>query len=537
MAINKKATAEVEVTGADEAARNFVKVGDAGKKAGKELSDAFSNVGRVLEDFGRAAVDAVVDVKKLDPTVMVRTFEDYARAVARTSNATGQNVDALRQKYQNLSRANAVLPQQIDTWARSVGRLTYDVKGAQDAFTGAHNAALAFGESDQEQVPFAVYLKNVKNEAGDTTAAIGKLFAMAEKLSTVGGPRALRDSFAQMGAQVDRIISRKGFARTDVEGLQALIAQDTSPAASRRIMGSILGFWGSRTLDIQRTLGHRILDDEGKIKDLPGGLLELYDLNRKSVAQGGRGLSPERQWLALLSDYDPEAGAWLFNALKSGKLRQLAGLRSLGASTTPLAAGSSYRQSRFGRIDSKRVGIFETEMGIAEPLFDAEAALAPTVAQHPILAAVAAFAAKHGIKKAIAKFGASKVAQVFGRAVGAVAGRAVGLGGMLITENNSERQELSEAPLEELVAGRARAAASGAAPPLESYGKRAGEIAAAEDFARKAGLNPATASLEQLRGVFTDAVKEALKSTVVKTESVSSPAETTEQDKDRGSRN
>lgn len=537
MALNKKATAEVEVVGGDNAARQFTKVGEAGKKAGKEISDAFQGVGQALESFGRSVVDAVVDVKKLDPTVMVRGFEDYARAVTRTSIATGQSLEDLRAKYQNLSRTNAVMPQQIDAWARSVGRLTYDLKGAQDSFTSAHRAALAFGESDQEQVPFAVYLKQVKNEAGDTTMAVGRLFAMAEKLGTVGGPRALRDSFVQMGAQVDRLISRKGHARADVEGLQALIAHDATPAQARRIMSGVLGFWGSQTLNIQRTLGRRILDSEGHITDLPGQMQELFALNQRPVSKGGRGMSDERLWSSLLADYGEEAGAWLFKAFKSGRLKQLAGLRALGDSDTPIEAARAYRQSKIGKIESKRIAIFEEQMPIAEAMFDASAFLAPTIAQHPFLAGIVAFAAQHGIKAAIAKFGIEAAKKAGLKVAGAIGGRVAGFGGMLITENNSERQELGEAPLEELIAGRERAKAMGSTAPLESYGKRGPELSAAYDYLKKHGIDPGSSSLVELREVFKDGVKEALKESVIKTESVSSPSEATEQDKDSGSRN
>lgn len=540
MTIQNKAVAEVEVAGTDKAARELGKVGEAGKKAGKDLADAFRDAGRALAAFGASAVDAVVDIKSLDPAALVKTFEDYTRAVTKTAIATGQTIDGLKARYSELARANAVLPQTIDTFAKSVGRLTGDIRGAQDAFSGLHNAALAFGESDQEQVGFAAYLKNVRGVAGDTTAAVGRLFAQAEKLGTVGGPRALRDLFLGISGDVDRLVSRFGAARGQTEALAGVLTKGATGPQAQRIASGVLGFLGGSPLDIQRTLGRPLFDREGRYKDPLGTIQSLYDLARKPTSQGGRGLDDERILLAFQQNLGLESGSALFYALKEGRFGQARGLAKLGPSGTPGAAGTRYRDSQIGQIDLSRVGIFETELGLASPLFDLKAGLSSFVGEHPLLSLGIGYGLKAGLSKVLPKLvtpklGASLLKGGLGAAGHALT--ALPIEDIFLPESLQNKagsgSELSSTPLAEIIKERASPAVEGHVPPVESYGGRAPEIRAAEEALRARGLDPATLTQEQIA----EALKEALQSSTVKVEIQNSPARTAEADKDPGSRN
>lgn len=539
MSINKKATAEVEVTGAPKAEQDFRKIGDAGKKAGKDISDAFTAVGRSLATFGASVVDAVVDVKQLDPSAMVKTFEDYSRSLTRTAIAAGQSLDGLKQRYQELSRANAVMPQSIDAFAKSVGRMTYDIRGGIDAFTGLHNAALAFGETDQEQVGFAAYLKNVQGVAGDTTAAVGKLFAQAEKLSTVGGARALRDLFVSMGSEVDRLVSRMGAARAQTEGLAAVLTKGATGPQAQRIAAGALGFLGSSPLDIQRTLGRPLFDQEGRYKDTVGTYQGLYDLMRKPVSEGGRGMDDERILMAFQASLGMEAGSAMYQALKSGRLGQARGLAKLGASGTAAAAGAAYRASPIGQIDASRIGIFEAQMDVASPLFDMKGDLSSFVGAHPFASLGIAYGVKAALSKALPKLAPKLLPGLVKGGLGALgAGLSVlPIEDIFLPDEYQNKagsgSELSSAPLAELLKERALAGKTGT-PVDPMYGPRARDIAAGERALAR-DLGPGVNAEVYIKDQSIERLAEALK--MAFEHASASTARDVEADKDPESRN
>lgn len=537
MSINKKATAEVEVTGTDEAARKFGKTGESAKKAGRDIKDAFTDAGKAIATFGASVVDAVVDVKALDPSALIKTFEDYSRSLTRTAIATGQSLDGLKQRYQELSRANAVMPQSIDAFAKSVGRMTYDIRGAQDAFTGMHNAALAFGETDQEQVGFAAYLKNVQGVAGDTSAAVGRLFAQAEKLSTVGGARALRDLFVSMGSEVDRLVSRMGAARAQTEGLAAVLTKGATGPQAQRIAGGALGFLGSSPLDVQRTLGKPLFDKEGRYKDPVGTYQGLYDLMRRPVTQGGRGMDDERILMAFQASLGMEAGSAMYSALRSGRLGSARGVAKLGASGTAAAAGAAYRESPIGKIDASRIGIFEAEMNVSEPLFDLKSGVSGFVGAHPIASLGIAYGVKTALAKALPKLAPKLIPGLLKGGLGALgAGLSVLPVEDIFLPDSMQNMagsgsELSSAPLAELLKERAEAGKTGT-PVDPMYGPRARDIAAGERaLARDLGpdVNTEVYIREQSIQRLTEALKMAFEH--------ASTARDVEADKDPQSRN
>lgn len=542
MGLSKEAVAAIEVLGAEAAKQKFDQVGAAGKKAGKDISDAFKDAGKALAAFGSSAVDAVVDVKALDPAALMRTFEDYGRTVTKTSIATGQSLDGLKQKYSQLAHANGVLPQAVDAFAKSVGRMTYDIKGGIDAFTGLHNAAIAFGETDQEQVGFASYLKNVQGVAGDTTQAVGKLFAQAEKLGTVGGARALRDLFVSMGGAVDQLVSRMGNARAQTEALEAVLTKGATGPQAQRIAGGALGFLGSSPLDIQRTLGKPLFDKEGRYKDPTGVYQGLYDLMRKPASEGGRGMDDERILLAFQSNLGMEAGTRMYHALKSGQLGQARGLAKIGPSGTAAKAGAAYLASPIGQIDQSRVGIFESQMAAVSPLFDLKSSISGFVGDHPYASLGMAYGLKTALAKGLPKLLPKLLPRLFTGAVGTGLGivGASGLGDIFLpqalqtTSSAGSGSEMSSAPLADLIFGRYHNGAdSGTPTPLSAFGDRGVDMGKGETALRERGMNPGGMTREEL----IEALKAALESATVKTQSVEGPAAAVEAGKDRASRN
>lgn len=381
--IQGKARADIEVGGADKAAREFQKVGDSAKKAGSDIERTFAGLGRSIASFSANVVDAAVGFQGLDPKSMVASFFEYERQVTKTGLAVGQSVDQIRNKYAALARQNAVLPTQIDAFAKSVGRLTYDIKGAQDAFSAVHDAALTFAESDQDQVPFLVMLKNVMGGARDTEKEFGKLIAQADKLKTVGGPQALRDLFVALGPMIDQSISRLGTAREKAQAFVGVVTAGMRPDHARRVGSGILGALGSDPQGLKRTLGYDPFDQEGHLRDPMAALQGEYKYVRS------RWYTDEaRQVAAYEATYGMEAGRALFYALKRGKMGAVAGIAGIAPSNRASLAGRAYRSSKAGVADQKTTEFFLAGQSAVDPFSEWLNEINALSAKHPYLAAM-----------------------------------------------------------------------------------------------------------------------------------------------------
>lgn len=522
--MSNEARIKLNLEGDEAAIRKFLNVGAASKKAGDDISNAFVAAGKAVANFGAAALDAVIDVKGLNPAEMVRTWEDYARAVTRTSVATGQSIDAIRGRYQELSRLNAVMPQQIDSFAKSVGRMTYDIRGAAEAFTGMHEAALAFGETDQEQVPFAVMLKNVQGVAGDTTQAVGKLFAQANKLGTVGGARALRDLFVDLAPVIDATVSKLGNGVAKAQAFVGVLTAGLKKNQATRVGSAALGFLESQGLALWKQFGENPYDDQGHIKDPAKWYRRILAHDLKSVEHGGRGMTPQMVQMALFQDLGPEAGAavWKQMVASSGFESRVAAVQNVAPINTAQKAGIAYRSSQIGRVEAGYVGQFEATSPLAETLFDAKADASKWVAENPFLALGAAWAAKTIIGKALPGLGAA--------AAGAGAGT-LGLAGASLFMSGdykpSDTEELAQQIYDEQ---------HGHEPILGYFESTKKRIEAGKTVIQNQGGNPATMSPAELE----TALKRALESVTIKTQPADAAATTASQaesDKNLNSRN
>jgi len=522
MSINKEAKVKIGAEGGDQTKREFEKAAGAGVKAGRDIADAFKAAGAAVSSFGVSVVDAVVDVGSLNPAVLTKTLEEYTRTVTRMAVATGQSVSDLTAKYNALGRANGVMPQQIDAFAKSLGRLTYDAKGAIDAYQGMHNAAVAFNETDQEQVPFASYLKNVKGVASDTTAAVDKLFAQSQKLGTVGGPRALRDLYVSLGTAIDSTVSKVGSARDQTEAFFGLLTKGMTAQHAQRVAGAEMNFLAGSGLDIQRTLGYDPFDKQGHYKNPVQVERDLF------AAMKRRGMTDEQMLRAYRQSNGVEGGTSLFWALKEGRFKDVAGLAGLKGGAASRAANEAYLGSDIGKIDAGNVEAFIGKTGAAAPLLNLKAKVAQAVGEYPFIAAGVAVGIKAAIKAAAPKLVGAAARRGLAGAAGSalsVAAGPVGIAASVLDSSDVSTEPHSDRALAELIHDRA---AAGVRTPAKADDLRRAESALAAQ-----GVNAAALTTEQIAA----ALKIALDASTVKVQVQGSTSATTEADKDSGSRN
>ena len=80
--------------------------------------------------------------------------------------------------------------------SRQLGRVTYDGKFAAGSIATLGDEALAVGRDLGDELPLGQALAEIGVKAEDTETVLGRITAQAEKLGTVGGPAALRDTIA-----------------------------------------------------------------------------------------------------------------------------------------------------------------------------------------------------------------------------------------------------------------------------------------------------------------------------------------------------
>jgi len=244
----------------------------------------------------------------------------------------------------------------------------------------------------------------------DTEAQIGQVIAQADKLGTVGGPRALRDLFVGLGPALEQVSGEMDKGREKARAFAAALTAGLNPAQAQRVAGATFGGLQGNALNIQRTLGRDILDEHGHVKD-PAKVLQ--DLSTKMKR---RGMSEKSQLMAWRSDFGQEAGSELYYGLKAGKLtpeeiEKYTGLKS----AKPKEAGKQYKDSNAGKRDAGAQAVVGFQKVIAEELLDTGTAAAGWLKENP----------------ATALLGAGAVKAVAPKLLGAVmrGGAQVGLGG------------------------------------------------------------------------------------------------------------
>jgi hypothetical protein len=259
-----------------------------------------------------------------------------------------------------------------------------------------------------------------------------------------------------------------------------------------------MGFLGSSPLDIQRTLGKSLFDSEGRYKDPVGAYKELYSLLRRDPSKGGRGLDAERTRLAFQSSMGMEAGSAMYNALASGKFRDVKSLS--GASGTARRYNEDYLNSSIGRVDLKDVNAYFEKMDFAKPMAELRDPLLDAMGKHPGLAALAGGAAVVGLRYGLPALGKG----IAGSGAGALALSGVSM----MVPSDTPR------PKTEQIAEKIYGEAHGKMKPLfnwDPFGERA-EINEAKKTVAAQGVDISTASAEQIEA----ALKRALESSTVK---------------------
>lgn len=357
MAVQENANISASLTGLDGVLGGLGQI----KSAGGAISGALKNV---VTDGLRAAgvfqaislASAVEDVKKLDATT------------ARLGQSSGSSVGALQAKFAGLEQKLLTSAPALADFTQQLGRTTYDSKSAASAVEGLGLEALATGKTLSEEMSLGETLRSGLGVIGETTAELDRLRAMAGAVQTVGGPAAFQASLISLRSQLEGVETKSDSARAKLEAFVAATGKGLKPGAQAGAAGGLLSFFKSRSLDIERLLKRRVINDAGELIDPSAIARDLKKVSDK--LHGGR---KEEQRRALINTYGLEGGLAMFR----GDFADVDSLAKLKGTGQTAAAAQRFRetdaakriefevgkQSAMRAIGSKFLGVHDSLVG------------------------------------------------------------------------------------------------------------------------------------------------------------------------------
>lgn len=325
-----KARIEAELVGANQVAGEARKIEGsltgAGSAIEKKLGGALKSVTGGLADMvkgGLAAAGvlqtvslakAVEDVKLLDATTA-----KLSATSGYTSTSIQKHFGDLEQKILQSSMAQA-------EFAKSLGRITYDSRGAIQGVGALGTVALATGRELADEQGFAMGLRAMGTPLENAVEEMDKLRAVSDELKLAGGPQALADSFGKLEGILQGVVTKTEEEKGKLRGLMGVLGEGAkTPERADQTRAATMNMLRSRALDIERATGRKVVNDQGELIDPTKTLQDLRALSAKR--HGGNTAEMRR---ALINTYGMDAGLAI---LRGGfdRAEQLGGLNAPGS--------------------------------------------------------------------------------------------------------------------------------------------------------------------------------------------------------------
>ena len=308
----EKARIEAELVGGQQveqgAARMDAALGKVGTTASSKLGGALRTVGGAI---GGLVSDGLRAAGVLQTISLANAVEDAKRldlATAKLGQSAGVSGTLLRNNFDAVEKKTLTAAGVMADFSRSLGRATYDSKFAADSVGALGEEALAVGRDLGDELPLAVALRGVGVAARDLPNELGRIRDMAERVGTVGGHMALKDTLAALGPQLAGVSMQAPDARAKLEALVAVLGKGLKPEQATAVGSAALQTIRSRALDIERVTGKRVLDDNNELVDPTETLKNLKRLADKKY--GTKNTEAKRR--ALMTEFTPELGLAIY---------------------------------------------------------------------------------------------------------------------------------------------------------------------------------------------------------------------------------
>jgi len=147
--------------------------------------------------------------------------------------------------------------------ANALAELTGSFEDAVGEMKGLGEEAIATGRSLGEMKQLGEVAAQRDGVAGDTSEAIGKIRAQADDVAPSVALR-IRAADREHGRRARPLRRQTDESRSRLTALMAVLGKGLAPGAGARVQSQVLSSIEGSALDINRTLGRDILDDEAR---------------------------------------------------------------------------------------------------------------------------------------------------------------------------------------------------------------------------------------------------------------------------------
>lgn len=374
MAVNENASVTASLKGGDQIARDAGKIKKTFKEIGQEAKSAAekgvkalgSSIGQTISDSLRAA-SILQTINLASGIESAKRFTDETSKLARQS---GQSFGAVSGQLNALESRTLTSADAVGTFARALGRSTYDAKSATAAVAGLGDFSQATGRDLQEGLDIGATLRSSLGVVGDVSSELERIRSIAEATKTVGGYTALTDSLAALKPQLDQVAVGSDEARAQLEALVAVAGKGLKPQQAQQVAGGLIQTIKARALDIERLTGNRVLDENGQVENPLQALRDLKQLGAKKF--GG---NKEAQRRAYIAEFGPDLGTAILRT-DTAEVEQAA---QLGGQRKIAKEAEAYRNSPEGKRKQLQIERDKALRGAGEQFLGFESTLIDTL--------------------------------------------------------------------------------------------------------------------------------------------------------------
>lgn len=314
--VEKDAKISVGVEGLEDVIKAAQQSKDAWTRAAGDIAGGVQSAGKAIQSSFNSIVDTAVKaataIAVFDFTKEIAGARRFREETSRLAIASGQDLGALGDRFHAVGVRILATPDAVGAFSKSLGRATYDIKGATSATVGLGLEALNTGKSLEEMQPLGAVLHNSLGVVGDTTHALGEMRGVLEAIGSDRPLLALHDELVALGPLIDQMGIKTEAGRRGLEALGGSIT-GISEANRLRVKGTLLQSVISDPRGYERLLGEKhgaFTDKHGHVKD--GMMPQILERTRDRIMRMAGGDEQLARYIAG-NTLGREAGNELFN--------------------------------------------------------------------------------------------------------------------------------------------------------------------------------------------------------------------------------
>jgi hypothetical protein len=357
----------------DKASKQTERLGTSAKTASQFWQDFGKSVGSSLSNVGTAVLSTVTAVQTLSFAQAITSAKALDDSFARFAAGSGRTIGGVKQQVRELSLATNTQEKDVLAWAKALGRVTYDSKGAFASYKALAAEAIASNQDLADQQGLGETLRNSLGVAGDDTQKfLDSMRGMSEVANNAGGFNAFKDQVVGLSGVMSTLSLKTDDSKKEFLALQLALGKGQTPQQAARSMQGVVSGVQSHAEGLARQFGRdNVYDENGRVKDIPA----ILSMVKKDL--GGRfGGSAKR---VAMNTFGPEFGAAINNFDEDVYRKSLnAGATGSGAADAYMGSDEAKRATSQLRRDQAMEDAGRMAFGVQDTLGDFGA-------NHPIL--------------------------------------------------------------------------------------------------------------------------------------------------------